>query len=231
MFRKKLRMYTIIGVIFTLIGGEVSASIPQHIRGHRYCEVLLSTNGFTFDVYNTLGLNDCPDKLWKNMTVDNVRKETGARAVILNGPRFFMMDRIKNTALIDTKSRSFNGLNMRLAGVLHLKPRDLLNTESYREHKVDRHTTWVFDAHKRVYELIDAKGQVFVMQSYSNQYTRQTIKSLATLGDHLVLPKGWRFRTGLIKKTQEVVAVDDKAVVVQDDRKNTYQLAAKDFLD
>lgn len=89
---------------------------------------------------------------------------------------------------------------------------------------------WIYDAGKPVYELIDPKGNVFVMQSYSVQKEPQTEQSLTQLGSKLKLPTQWRFKTGILKKAGTVQAIDNMAVVVQDDFLNTYQKATHDLL-
>ncbi len=207
------------------------AGSREHMRGTKYCEVILAKSPFTAEVYNTVGLNNCPKALWRTMSKEKIKKDNDASFVELNGPRYFMMDEFKNTSVLSKERKSFNGMSMHLAAVLHLNILDRLNVRAYQRHEVERHTTWVYKAHRPVYELIDAQGDVYVMQSYSVQYVHQTKKSLATLGSRLTLPKGWHFKTGLLKKTSEVIAVDNKAVVIQDEYKNTYQLAARDLLE
>ncbi|MDA9272250.1 hypothetical protein N9Q05_02595 [bacterium] len=203
----------------------------DNMRGHRYCEIILSKQKLTFAVYNTLRLNDCPEALWNKITVAQIKQKTGSYFVHLNGPRYTLMDQIKNAALINPEQRVFGGIAMREAGILHLGIMDLLRApKPYREHVVDRQTTWVYQAGRPVYELIDPKGQVFVMQSYSVQLTPQTVDSLSTLGKRLTLPNGWRFRTGVLTNDEAVVAIHNKAVVVQDELMNTYQLATHDLL-
>jgi hypothetical protein len=90
---------------------------------------------------------------------------------------------------------------------------------------VARTTSWVYDAGKKVYELVDPQGKVFDMQSYSVQTTPQTEDSLADLGAVLSLPSGWMFRSRTLDSALTVTAVDGMATVVQDERQNTYQLS------
>lgn len=225
------RFLTILAMTL-LISIPAFAQSKAHVRHSRYCEVLLSQTGLSFKVYNTLGLNDCPDNLWSNLTVAQVKKDTHANFAILNGPRYFMMDSMINIPTINPEVHVFNNLTTREVAVVRLGLIDLLTLgKPYREHQVDRQTTWIYDADKPIYELIDPKGRVFVLQSYSLQKTPQTVASLSTLGSNLKLPKGWRFRTGLLKEPAEVIAIDSKAIVIQDDLLNTYQLATKDFLE
>jgi hypothetical protein len=68
----------------------------DHMRNARYGEIVVVTGGpfqFVGHVYNTLGLNDCPEAAWKALEPKQIAKQWHARTVLLNGPRYFMMDR------------------------------------------------------------------------------------------------------------------------------------------
>lgn len=207
-----------------------SAAQKSNLRGQRYCEIIYSKNLMDYAVYNTIGLNDCPQDIWSKITPENVQKEVGTPHVHLNGPRYWMIDGMQNSDLVNTKIKKFNGLAMREAGVIHISLKDLLLNPAYEQRKVARKTTWVYDAGKPVFELIDPQGNVFVMQSYSVQKLPQTQQSLAQLGSRLTLPRKWKFKTGVLKKTEMVQAIDNMAVVVQDNFLNTYQKATHDLL-
>ncbi|RUR09807.1 hypothetical protein ELY15_08825 [Legionella sp. km772] len=201
------------------------------MRGGRYCEVIIGTSLTKYAVYNTWGLNNCPEDKWSHLTSAEVKKETQASRIHLNGPRYWIIDGFKNTSLINPSTRMIGGIAMREAGIIHLDLMTLLGAKKYYQtHEVDRKTTWIYQANKPVYELIDPKGRVYVMQSYSIELKPQTMQSLKNLGDKLQLPQGWKFKTGTLKKTQTLIAADAKAIVIQDDYLNTYQQATHDFL-
>lgn len=203
----------------------------SHVRNGRYCEVILSQSLTQYGVYNTWGLNNCPAKSWNKVTVDQVKKDTGSSSVHLNGPRYWVIDGFENTQLINPTIKTLGGLQMREAGVINFSLFDLLKTNSpYHKRKVDRQTTWIYQPGKPVYELIDPKGTVFVMQSYSVQNYSQTEKSLDQLATKLTLPVGWQYKVGLLKKLETLQAINNQAVVVQDNFLNTYQMATHDFL-
>lgn len=207
------------------------AGSMDNLRGARYCEVIFAENRWTLLVYNSIGLNDCPEQSWKKISTDTIRKDTASSWVHLNGPRYWVIDSMKKTNLINHKQRNFGQITMREAGILHLSLSEILRgSQPYLTHTVHRKTIWVFKANKPVYEIIDNKGHVYVMQSYSTQQVQQTEASLAQLGQRLSLPAGWRFRTGTLKQDQELPTVDNKAIVIQDNFSNTYQLASHDFL-
>ena len=204
----------------------------SNMRGLRYCEIILSKYGFNVSVYNTAMLNDCPKNLWDKLTVDNIKKETGSYFIYLNGPRYWVFDGFKHAQLVDKKIRILGGIAMREAGVLHLSLMDMIKgAEPYRLHNVDRKTTWIYNAGKPIYELISPDHQVYVMQSYSTQQIPQTEADLSDLASKLKLPAGWRFRAGILQQDTFLTAINNKAVVIQDNLLNTYQLATHDFLE
>ncbi len=212
-------------IIAVILSAQAYANDTGEIRNQRYCEIIAWKGKLTFAAYSTIGLNDCPDKQWKQLTKEGIEKQLNSSFVYLNGPRYWVLDKIIHAALINPQIISFNGLEMREAGVLHVSFLDLIRPHKpYRQRTVDRNTTCVYADRKPVYELIDPTGQIYVMQSYSVQKAVQTIGDLSTLGNRLHLPKGWRFCTGTLQKTTELVAIDHKAFVVQDDFWNTYQL-------
>lgn len=199
------------------------------VRGQRYCEILLGKlDGATVhvDVYNTFQLDDCPAATWDAIDPAAVQAEEMVQVVKLNGPRYWLVDEFTNTALVDPTPRTIGGLEMRLAGTFDLPVAEASAGEMpYSPLDVDRTTTWVYEAGKSVYELVDPNQRVFDMQSYSVQQTMQTEASLADLGGKLTLPAGWTFRTRTLDANLQVKAVNGVATVVQDDVENTYQLS------
>lgn len=219
-------------IILSLIAPlSIHAGQKSHLRGQRYCEIIIPKSFRDYAVYNTIGLNDCPEKLWSHITVKRVKEETKAPHVHLNGPRYWVIDGMTNSNLVNPTIKTFGGIKMREAGVLHISLFTLLKSNTfYKPHTIARHTTWVYNAKKPVYELIDPTGKVYVMQSYSEQIHPQTTSSLVKLGKNLQLPKGWQFKTGILKKTEMLKAINNEATVIQDNFLNTYQLATHDFL-
>jgi len=226
MRRSAILPFALLACIASAFAGEVT-----DLRDQRYCEILIGKGGLIlpkeFDVYNTIGLNDCPEDLWAKIDADKIKSETGAHFVKLNGPRHWMIDGMTNTTLVSTEKHSFEGLEMRLAGILKLPLEDMLRPpKPYQQLTVERHTTWVYLAGQPVFQLIDDGGNVYFMQSYSlEKDTDQTAASLTELGSRLKLPDGWSYRSVVLKADYNLTAADNKAVVTQDDLLNTYQLA------
>jgi hypothetical protein len=209
-------------------GGGTGSSV-ENVRGGRYCEVLvghLAGTNVSVDVYNTYGLGDCPDDAWKAMDPAQIKAAEMADVVILNGPRYWLMDAFADTKAVDPAPVTIGGLPMRWSGTLHLSLSQVMaGQKPYAPLSVARTTTWVYDAGQPVYELVDPGGRIFDMQSYSVATSPQTEASLAGLGQTLNLPSGWRFQTRSPDAALRVTAVDGLATIVQDELSNTYQLS------
>lgn len=207
------------------------ATSIHHVRGTRYCEVITSDGWFNFAVYTTAGLNHCPQSEWQHITKRSVKDETGALVAVLNGPRYWVMDDIKNTALLKQEAVKFKALPMRKVADVRLGLLDLVgHKRSYKPHQISRDSQWTYRAGGLVYELISPDGKVYVMHSCSESKETQKRHNLSHLGDKLQLPEGWRFKVGRLKKTVVVSTKNNIAEVLQDDRMNSYQLAPYDLL-
>jgi hypothetical protein len=199
------------------------------MHGARYGEVLLVSNRwlrFEASVYNTIGLNDCPDELWKELDARQIKKEHHARAVILNGPRYFLMDTVEVESEIPHDPVKFGRLEMRRLATVRLTLFTILaglRRKPYTEKQVERTTVYTFKKDREVYELVAPNGIAYVMQSYSVQVDpTQTEASLPTLGKRLQLPQGWQYRARRLAQDW-LLRVAGVARVVQDGLENTYQ--------
>ena len=202
------------------------ANEPASLRGARYCEVIPVTNegGLSAAVYGTQGLNDCPASQWEALDPEAIREELGALVVLMNGPRFWLIDSV--TAFSELgEIRFFGELQMRLLASVALSPGEL-DQAPYRERSVVRDTEFVFVAGSEVYELVAPASKVYVMQSYAH-IVDDTLNEAALLGlgEELELPEGWTYRTRVLDEDYVVVDQDGIATVVQDELQNTYQLA------
>ena len=199
------------------------------LRNARYCEVIVVTgrlNDIEGAVYNTIGLNDCPAEQWEVLDPEQLKEEFRASEIVLNGPRYFMMD--ENALAEPGEVASFGGLQMRHLATVQLPAGSLigdnLEGQPYTENTIERETQYVFRAGLPAYELVSQDGQVYVMQSYSKIVDPTlTQDDLPTLGDRLDLPEGWRYRVRELDEDFTVRTVGGLAHVIQDDLKNTYQ--------
>jgi hypothetical protein len=197
----------------------------DNMRNVRYGEVLaiyLRDSGLEAEVYGTQMLNDCPQELWETLVADDIAKEMEAVMVKLNGPRHWVLDGLgAKVAPTEPILREFNGLLMRRIALLPLG--DGSDTGPYKIKNVNRGAVFFWDAGKRVYELVDPDGQVFVMQARCiGVDPNMTEESLMTLGDRLNLPEGWIYRTRILDAELIADTSDHLATVTQDEFENTY---------
>ena len=218
-------------VFFLFLPAIVFATVRDNVRGTRYCEIIVTDGWLRCAVYTTEGVNNCPRASWRGLTKKDVKAATGASKAILQGPRYWTMDTIQTTPLIKVEAKKFKTLQTKKIAYVNIGLSDILSgSRPYHRHKINLNNTFTYAAGKPVYELIDTKGRVYVMQSYSVAKTKQTPDSLARLGKRLHLPKGWRFKTGVLKQNAALKTVNNKAVVLHDDFMNRYQLSSRDFL-
>ena len=196
----------------------------------RYCEVLvvrMQDDGTPLaDVYNSLPFGSCPQELWEALDADVIKQDfPDALLVMLNGPRYFLMQDLFDTPMgaDNPQVHEFGGITMvKMATVA--PDMDMLASQSgYTPVTVNRDNTWRFRAGVRVHELVDAEGNVYVMQSFSQIVDSElTYEDLESLGGRLNLPEGWSYRVRMLESSLDVQA-DGTATVVQDELQNTYQ--------
>ncbi|WP_226648624.1 hypothetical protein [Microbulbifer variabilis] len=197
----------------------------------RYCEILLSYldgSGVSAEIWGTPGVNYCPQDQWEALNLDEIADQYDALLAIPNGPRFFVVDESLGGGIIlpspDDEYRLFGELEMRL-----LTSVDLTDSQgedvAYVPGKVLRDNTWLFYEGRRVYELTDIHGQVYIMQSFSRlEDANLQMDDLKHLGDRLNLPEGWTFSSRILSEPLQVSAIDGIAMVLKDDLGNSYQL-------
>lgn len=201
---------------------------PADLRDFRYCEVIpVFRDKLTLkvEIYNTLGQNDCPPALWAKLDAKAMAKRYGAVAVKLNGPRHWVLNRIEGSgATAAGKIVNFGGIQMKQMAVLETKVwQSTVGDKFYQENKVHRTTTFFYQKNHRVYELVSAKGAVYMMQSYAQiADAKLTLAALETLGASLKLPKGWSYRTRVLAEDVELKA-QGLAYVINDNLYNSYQ--------
>lgn len=215
--------------LVTAAAGQPSTApmkMLDDVRNRRYCElIVVKRQGVRLaaDVYNTLGLNDCPQAAWDAIDAAKVASQFGAVRVIRNGPRHFIMDHLASGDVTRSPA-DIQGLAMRPVATMGLRLVDLIEKRaSYVERTIHRTTDWTFLAGKPVYELVSPKGRVYVMQSYAQIVDPNlAYTDLAALGSRLKPPKGWQYRSRTL--TADLVAgVRGEVHVIQDELQNTYQ--------
>jgi len=196
------------------------------MRDQRYCEILFmqGAGGKTAGcVYTTFGLNTCPDEQWSAINPRALRRQYQIDEAIMNGPRFWTMD----TFTIDMSgaATSVDGLEMKPGASIEMPPGSLLASfvqRAYHETQINRNTAYRYDAGQPVYQLV-SPDHTYIMQAYSQIVDPTLTKDgLATLGDRLKLPSGWKYVV-TTPTSDLVVNSGGKAYVLQDDLQNTYQ--------
>ncbi|HEY8171872.1 MAG TPA: hypothetical protein VIH21_02195 [Dehalococcoidia bacterium] len=198
----------------------------EGLHGKRYCEVLLARvidAHLNAEVWNSYGLNECPEDAWRALDAPAIKTERNVLAVLLNGPRYWLMDAIEKKPSDERETTTFGTIEMFRAATVDLGPIPP-NLAPYTERHVERETVFEYDGGAQVYELVTADGNVFIMQSYSQQSDVTLSESdLAVLATRLTPPAGWSYRARTLDGPLRIAA-SGTATVIQDDLSNTYQL-------
>jgi len=175
---------------------------PDDIRDYRYCEIIpvfRSGTTLTVEVYNTIGLNECPADQWEALNADELAEAYGATSVKINGPRYWVINEIAGGgATAEGKIADFGGIEMKKAAVIETKLSEgTVGDSFYTDNEVQRTTTFTYYAGAMVYELTSPEGEIYRTQSYSQIIDPTlTIANLETLGDRLELPEDGAMRHG-----------------------------------
>jgi haloalkane dehalogenase len=195
-----------------------------NLRNVRYCEILVANRhgrSAIASVYNTLGLNDCPETKWAALKADKLKTGLHATTVVLNGPRYFTMGR--NALAHPGNVETFDGLDARLLAQIEIKKKQ--DRTPYTENTVDRQNRYVYNRGKNAYELRAPGGRVYLMQSHSREIDKTlNEEGLLSLQDRLKLPNGWEYRAGKLEQDLVLRNANGKARVVQDELRNSHQL-------
>ena len=224
-----------LGAFTPAMAAAPTGNVPSDVRDFPYCELIPDTvaDGVTTEhVFNTLGFNDCPTDQWNGITeqmvIDayNAQYGGGATAATLNGRRHWVMDTIKSDGgtTSSTDTLTVNGMQLGLKALLTIPAgAPTIGTDPYVVNTVQRNTTYVFKAGRKVYELIDPDKNVYVMQSYTTQMQPLTLKKLDKIGPFNKLPKGWKYRVRTLKNDLTLTAAGTTSIV-NDNFRNTYQI-------
>jgi hypothetical protein len=207
-------------------------TIPADLRNVRYCEVIAVKRErltLNVEVYNTLGLNFCPADTWAALDAKALAKEHKLTAVKLNGPRYIAFNTVEaKGASANGKIADFGGIPMVLRATLSTKLwQGTVGDKFYKVNTVKRETVFHYKAGAQVYELVAPRGDVYMMQSYSQIVDpKLSMEDLPKLGERLKLPKDWKFRTRVLKADYALTA-DGTAYVINDELYNSYQREPK----
>ena len=200
----------------------------SNLRNQRYCEVLIGKRDWLkleVRVFNTQGLNLCPEAQWSALTKESIAKAYDASFAILNGPRYWMMDEIQAAGnTVNDVKETFGGIEMNLRATIRLSLlKQFIGSKHFTPNEITRTTNFVYKAGGAIYELTSPAGDVYVMQSYSQIVNHAlNIKDLPVLSEQLKLPAGWTYRSRVLEQDLSLVA-NGVAYVLQDNLSNSYQ--------
>src|SRR6266853_3134980 len=224
----KMTLFTAAMAAVLIAGCESASAQPgQHetlkaytftnTRDMRFGEILVVKKSGV-EVYNTTGMNDCPASVWDAMDPKKLANQLGAMEIIKNGPHFWMMD--EQTASFG-ETATFEGLEARWAATLSLAiAKAQTGRHPYTIFMPKKTQKMVYSKGKPVYELVDAKGNAYVMQAHDAQFP---IESLATLGQRLKkLPTDWQYRTRILTEDLVLDLKPDQTIYAVGDEFNQY---------
>ncbi len=161
-------------------------------------------------------------ELWSKLDAQAIATENGAATVLLNGPRYWLMNAIEKVQQGPKIIKNFGGIDMQLQATVLLTA---MNPAPYTANQVNRHTVFTFDAGEKVYELQDPAYRRWVMQTWSQIVDPNLSREdLAGLGERLNLPDGWTYQSRVLDSPLRIDTTNRAAQVLQDDLTNSYSL-------
>ncbi|MEO1438223.1 MAG: hypothetical protein AAFV80_21960, partial [Bacteroidota bacterium] len=134
-----------------------------------YHEVLVGYRNWgnlTIIVYNDLN-ELLSDEAFKALDPQKIKAETQANTVVLNGPRFWVLDEIHGKR--DLPRWSIQGHEYLIPAYIKLPLKKVWNRKPYWPMEVIRDTEYVYYSGTALYKLIDPAGQVYLMQAASRE--------------------------------------------------------------
>ncbi len=215
--------------ISTDTGGRTAREdmpVKEGLRNVRYGEVRLlreEDGACRAEVWNTRGMNDCPQAEWEALDATAIAEERGALLALLNGPRFWVLDSIRSNIRAQAPETTFGGLGMFRAAVIDFGTEPPV-LGSYIDRSIVRDTVFGFAEGSEVYELVTPAGSRYVMQAYSQIIDKTlSIEDLPGLGARIQPPEGWSYIVRRLTCDLAVLSTDGVATVIQDELQNTYQ--------
>lgn len=209
-------------------GPTTSVAVDNDVAGKRYCEVLLlrlTSAGLAADVYASYPLNTCPQDQFAALDAKSLASANGAVFALLNGPRFWVMNKIAKTRTGSTVTKTFGGIDMNLDGTVVLGTSIAAAMAPYIPKTVSREASFTYNKGTQIYELKDPSGQTWLMQSWGLiKDATLTAADLPNLASKLTLPAGWSYGVRTLKAPLIVATTHRPAQVLQDDLLNSYSL-------
>lgn len=177
-------------------------------RGRAFYEVLFMNRvaggpGGSGNYFNSIGSpleapGEVTDARFRELNAEALRREFGSDGVFFNGPRRFVANGVTGIAYNNCAPRVMNSITFYLYGTFEVPNLEAFVTTAppaYRPLVSKRTNTFIFNAGEQVHELITPEGEVYTMFSLSLKVDpANSLERLATLGERLTLPAGWRYR-------------------------------------
>jgi len=180
----------------------------DNARGYPFCEFEVVTGGpfvgLTVQIYNTSGQEQCTPAKFEPIDAKALAKKVGARAVVKNPTRFWVMDHLWSYDAGET--RDFDGMKATWMAKIELKTGEVQKEHgkpfpSYQEGVITRHSKYEWLKGSPVYLLRSPDGKAWVMQAYTDLVDKTlTQAELPKLGSKLKLPPGWKFEVKTLER-------------------------------
>lgn len=209
---------------------------PAELRDYPYCEIIPDTvadDTLTEHIFNTLPFGPCLTDEFASVTeqdiVDayNAAYDASSTSATVNGVRHWVLDTITSTGGVtsSTDTLTVDGIKFGLVGQLQTPVGDpTIGSQPYVVNTVQRNTIYTFKKGLHVFELTDPSGNVYVMQSYSQQVDPSlTLRTLPDIGPTNQLPEGWSYAARRLTEDLTLTA-SGSTHIVNDSYRNTYQI-------
>ena len=204
----------------------------------RYIEIFVFggnpiTGNLRANVYNTSlvqGFNpkgnkdSAPQSYVEGLNTEALKKQFGALAVALNGPKLWMLDWFEVPL---GKEREFNGKMIPWCATLHLKKAELeeMTKLSYVSTTIERKSKIGYDKGTLVFLIDDAEGNTWIMKGFQlGMKPRWTYEEFAAdpASHFQKLPPGWKYRTKILDQDLILVPETGVATIMSDEFFNVY---------
>jgi hypothetical protein len=225
-----------LSVLLGACSGSTGSGQPSELRDYPYCEVIPDTvagDTVTEHVFNTLPYGPCPTEKFPSVTEQDILDAYNAAygasstSATINGPRHWVLDTLTPTGGVTSSGDELtvDGIKFGLVAELQVPVgQPTIGTDAYEVNTVQRNTIYLFKQGRQVFELTDPSGNVYVMQSYSQQIDPSlSLTTLADIGPGNQLPEGWSYAARTLTEDLTLTA-DGSTQIVNDYYRNTYQI-------
>lgn len=176
-------------------------------------------------IYNDLNKVITPED-WAALKAnpDAIKQEFGCDQVVFNGPRFWVLDKIESAK--HNPLGSIQGHEMLIPAYFTLSMKQMHSRQPYLPFAMNRNTKYTYKANDYLYKLVGPDGTEYVMQAASQEIIKDLqLEDLASLGARFKeLPEGWSYKAEMIDAPFVNIS-DGNTTIVQDEFRNTYQIA------